>query len=152
MILTVDTTSGSPPYEQIRSQVTKMIASGVLAPGDRLPTIAQLSADLGLANGTVARAYRELEGDRLIVSHRRRGSFVAETASRQPVTEVRDELDAAIERYNDTIDNPLMTRWTQYDVTRSLSQSEVVSSDPARIVSGGAMSLGMVALTPPAVT
>ena len=49
MILTVDTTSGSPPYEQIRSQVTKMIASGVLAPGDRLPTIAQLSADLGLA-------------------------------------------------------------------------------------------------------
>lgn len=99
MILTVDTTSGSPPYEQIRSQVTKMIASGVLAPGDRLPTIAQLSADLGLANGTVARAYRELEGDRLIVSHRRRGSFVAETASRQPVTDVRDELDAAIERF-----------------------------------------------------
>lgn len=99
MILTVDTTSGSPPYEQIRSQVTKMIASGVLAPGDRLPTIAQLSADLGLANGTVARAYRELEGDRLIVSHRRRGSFVAETAGRQPVTEVRDELDAAIERF-----------------------------------------------------
>lgn len=64
------------------------------------------------------------------------------TATWEATTEARYKaLDAAIERYNDTIDNPLMTRWTQYDVTRSLSQSEVVSSDPARIVSGGAMNI-----------
>lgn len=100
MIISVDTTSGSPPYEQIRAQITTMVASGVLHPGDRLPTIAQLSADLGLANGTVARAYRELERDRIIVSYRRRGSFVAETAPPATATaDVQGELDAAIERF-----------------------------------------------------
>lgn len=99
MILTVDTNSGSPPYEQIRTQITRMIASGVLQPGDRLPTIAQLAADLQLANGTVARSYRELESDGLIVSYRRRGSFVAESPTPQPLDEVGAQLDAAVERF-----------------------------------------------------
>lgn len=99
MILSVDTASGAPPYEQIRTQVTTMVASGVLRAGDRLPTIAQLAGDLGLANGTVARAYRELERDGLIVSYRRRGSFVADAASRQESAAVQGELDAAIERF-----------------------------------------------------
>jgi GntR family transcriptional regulator len=61
MILSVDLESALPPYEQIRAQLMAMAASGVLPPGTRLPTIRQLSADLGLAPGTVSRAYRELD-------------------------------------------------------------------------------------------
>ena len=76
MILEIDTASATPPYEQIREQVTTMAATGVLPVGTRLPTIRQLAADLGLAAGTVARAYRELEVAGVIESHRRHGSFV----------------------------------------------------------------------------
>ena len=61
VIITVDTASGVPPYEQIRDQVSRMIASGVLPPGTRLPTIQQLANDLQLAPGT-GRA--ELQGAR----------------------------------------------------------------------------------------
>jgi GntR family transcriptional regulator len=78
MILNVNPTSAVPPYEQIRSQVATMVASGVLPVGARLPTIRQLSSDLGLAGGTVARAYRELEADGVIATRGRHGSYVAD--------------------------------------------------------------------------
>jgi GntR family transcriptional regulator len=83
MIVRLDPSSPVPPYEQIRGQVSRMIASGVLLDGQRLPTIRQLASDLDLAGGTVARAYRELERDGLIVTRGRHGTFVA--APRKPV-------------------------------------------------------------------
>jgi GntR family transcriptional regulator len=77
VILHVDPSSPVPPYEQIRSQIAAMIAVGALSNGHRLPTIRQLAADLDLAGGTVARAYRELEQAGLITSRGRRGTTVA---------------------------------------------------------------------------
>jgi GntR family transcriptional regulator len=77
MMLHVDTSSPVPPYEQMRSQIEGLIESGALATGTRLPTIRQLAHDLGLAPGTVARVYRELEEGRLIVTRGRRGTFIA---------------------------------------------------------------------------
>lgn len=71
----LDTESLIPPYEQLRSQIATLIASGALRPEDRLPAIRQLAADLGIASGTVARAYRELETLGLVRA-RRRGTFV----------------------------------------------------------------------------
>nr|MDT0660744.1 GntR family transcriptional regulator [Micromonospora sp. DSM 115978] len=76
MKITVDLRSAIPPYEQVRSQIEHLIAIGVLAAGLRLPAIRQLAADLGIATGTVARAYRELETQGLVQS-RRRGTFVS---------------------------------------------------------------------------
>lgn len=76
VILRLDLHAALPPYEQLRSQIAEMIASGVLADGSRLPTIRQLAADLGVADGTVARAYRELERDGWIEARRRHGSYV----------------------------------------------------------------------------
>jgi GntR family transcriptional regulator len=78
VILRVDPASAVPPYEQIRSQLTSMIEGGALRAGRRLPTIRQLAADLGLAGGTVARAYRELELAGLLESRGRHGSFVSD--------------------------------------------------------------------------
>ncbi|WP_031166921.1 GntR family transcriptional regulator [Streptomyces durhamensis] len=73
----VDTASPVPPYEQIRAQLAALINSGRLAEGERLPTVRQLAADLGLAAGTVARAYRELEAASLIRTRRGAGTRVA---------------------------------------------------------------------------
>ncbi len=76
MILQIDPDSHVPPYEQIRSQIATMAASGVLSAGSRLPAIRQLATDLGLAGGTVARAYRELEQQGVIATHGRHGTYV----------------------------------------------------------------------------
>lgn len=67
-----------PPYEQLRAQIATLAASGVLRGGDRIPTIRQLAGDLGLAAGTVARAYTELEVSGVLATHGRRGTFVVE--------------------------------------------------------------------------
>ena len=68
---------GSPPYLQVRERIESMIASGELPVGTRLPPVRQLAADLDLANGTVARAYRELEEAGWVITEGRRGTFVA---------------------------------------------------------------------------
>jgi GntR family transcriptional regulator len=73
----VDTTSPVPPYEQIRAQLAALISTGRLPEDERLPTVRQLAADLGLATGTVARAYRELEAASLIRTRRGAGTRVA---------------------------------------------------------------------------
>lgn len=76
MILDVDPQSPVPPYEQLRAQVTGLVTTGGLPPGARLPSIRQLAGDLGLAPGTVARAYRELEAAGVVVTRGRHGTQV----------------------------------------------------------------------------
>src|SRR6478609_7002815 len=73
----VDTGSQVPPYAQIRAQLGALILTGRLVEGDRLPTVRQLATDLGLAPGTVARAYRELEESGVVTTRRRAGTVVA---------------------------------------------------------------------------
>jgi len=73
----VDTSSPVPPYEQIRARLAALITTGRLPEGERLPTVRQLAADLGLSAGTVARAYRELEAAALIRTRRGAGTRVA---------------------------------------------------------------------------
>ncbi|WP_136520551.1 MULTISPECIES: GntR family transcriptional regulator [Cellulomonas] len=75
--LEVDLDSGVPVYEQVRAQVVAHVAAGRLRPGDRLPTIRALATDLGVAPGTVARAFRELEAGGVVVTRRRAGTLVA---------------------------------------------------------------------------
>lgn len=84
MNIRVDTTSPVPPYEQIRAQLAALITTGRLPENERLPTVRQLAADLGLAIGTVARAYRELEAASLIHTRRGAGTRVAPPPAHTP--------------------------------------------------------------------
>jgi GntR family transcriptional regulator len=77
VIVEVDPASAVPPYEQVRQGVTALVLGGALQPGARLPSIRQLADDLGLAGGTVARAYRELETDGIVTTRGRHGTVVA---------------------------------------------------------------------------
>lgn len=95
MILKVDPASPLPPYEQIRSQITTMIATEVLPDGARLPSIRQLASDLGLAGGTVARAYRELEAEGAIETRGRHGTFVSRRRLKLKTAESSGRLSEA---------------------------------------------------------
>jgi DNA-binding transcriptional regulator YhcF (GntR family) len=97
MILSVDASRALPVYEQVREQIRRMVAAGTLPPGVRLPTIRQLAADLGLAKGTIERAYELLEGDAVIERHGRNGTFVSAAASWSR-SEVTAGLDTAAEQ------------------------------------------------------
>lgn len=75
-MIIIDPAAKAPPYEQITSQIRAALASGELSPGDRLPTVRELAADLSLAPNTVARAFRDLERTGFIETRGRKGSFV----------------------------------------------------------------------------
>ncbi|MGW2249829.1 GntR family transcriptional regulator [Kitasatospora sp. NPDC001660] len=79
MQLSVDPSCATPPYEQIRAQIAERARSGELPTGLRLPTVRALAEELGLAAGTVARAYKELEADGVVETHGRRGTLIAAT-------------------------------------------------------------------------
>jgi DNA-binding transcriptional regulator YhcF (GntR family) len=76
-VITVDASAAEPPFEQVKRQIAAQVASGALQPGDKLPTVRRLAADLGLAPNTVARSYRELESVGVIDTRGRSGTFVS---------------------------------------------------------------------------
>ncbi len=96
MIIAVDPSLPLPAYEQIREQIVRMVASGVLPVGARLPTIRQLAADLGLAKGTVARTYELLESESVIETRGRSGTYVS-TPPVLPAAERLAALDHLVE-------------------------------------------------------
>ena len=77
MQFAIDPKSGVPFYRQIIEQAKFAIASGELAPGDRLPTVRQLAVDLSINPNTVIRAYRELEIEGVLDTQQGSGTFVS---------------------------------------------------------------------------
>jgi len=74
--LVVNVNAAVPVYEQLRAQIAGHIGVGSLTPGDRLPTVRGLAAELGIAVNTVGRAYAELEAAGLVTTGRRAGTVV----------------------------------------------------------------------------
>ncbi|MFW6187010.1 MAG: GntR family transcriptional regulator [Actinomycetota bacterium] len=74
--LSVDPADPRPPYEQLKQGVLGGRADGSLPAGTRLPPVRRLAEALGLAAGTVAKAYRELEAAGVVETRGRQGSFV----------------------------------------------------------------------------
>ncbi len=73
-----------PLYLAIARAVAIDVASGRLKPGDRLPPQRALAGTLGVALGTVTRAYAEAERRGLVTGHGRRGTVVTAGAARKP--------------------------------------------------------------------
>ncbi len=89
----LDLKSGVPFYRQIIDQVKSSIATGSLEPGDRLPTVRQLSVDLSINPNTVSRAYTELELTGLVETQMGSGTFVGRQKVEQDDVERRRILE-----------------------------------------------------------
>ena len=77
----IDLTSHTPVYLEIMGQVKRAIATGELKPGDQLPTVRQLAADLRVNFNTVARAYRLLDEEGIISTQHGRGTYILDRLS-----------------------------------------------------------------------
>ena len=78
----------APAADQIRDQIRGLIAAGTLAAGERIPSVRQLAKDLGVAPGTVAKAYKALESEGHLRTHTGGGTRVSATASTTPLAVV----------------------------------------------------------------
>lgn len=127
----LDLGSGVPPYEQIRLQVLAHVSAGHLRAGDRLPTIRALAADLGVATGTVARAFRELEQSGVVATRRRTGTVVAAgTRAADTTTQEAAEQFVAIARASGLGDDEVL------DLVRGALLAPRAGAAPAPSVRG----------------
>lgn len=80
----IDNSSRTPIYEQIKTQILELVSSGALKPGDKLPSLRYLSASMNLNINTIKKVFAELEADNVIISVLGSGSYIADTAIRNP--------------------------------------------------------------------
>lgn len=73
----LDARSSVPTYVQLQQQVKHAMKTGVLRPGDQLPSAREVVLSLSINPNTVLKAYRELERDGLIEVRQGQGTFVA---------------------------------------------------------------------------
>ena len=100
LTLKLDFRSGDPIYEQLVAQIKHMIATGTLRPGDQLPTVRQVAADLRVNFNTVARAYRILDEAGIISTQHGRGTYILEPPSPDATEKLRHEdLARLTDRY-----------------------------------------------------
>ena len=77
MQIRIDNASNRPVYRQIIDQIKRDIALGRLIKDEKLPTVRQLAAQLAINPNTIAKAYRQLEGEGIIVTRPGSGAFIA---------------------------------------------------------------------------
>jgi GntR family transcriptional regulator len=91
-VFRLDPHSGVPVYRQLMDQITGGMASGALAPGEQLPTVRQMAADLAINPNTVARAWRELEIRGLLETQQGTGTFIGRPKAGRDEVERRRQL------------------------------------------------------------
>ena len=80
-MITINYRDPRPIYEQIQTELCRLMLTGVLPPGSKLPSVRELAGQLAINPNTIQRAYRELEADGYILSVAGKGSFVAQAGN-----------------------------------------------------------------------
>lgn len=76
-MITINARDPRPLYMQIKEGLCRLILTGAMREGERLPSVRELAGQLAINPNTIQRAYRELESEGFIYSISGRGSFVA---------------------------------------------------------------------------
>ena len=80
-MFTIDSQSRTPVFEQIVRQTEEFVRSGLLKPGDKLPSIRELTSMIGINPNTIQKAYNELDRRGITVSVTGKGCFVSKDIS-----------------------------------------------------------------------
>jgi len=108
----LDPKTGAPYYRQIIDQIKFGIAGGKLKTGEQLPTVRALAVELKVNLNTVAKAYRELEIQKILETQQGTGTFVSQMKFQIPqreknekLREICDEFSSIAFSYGFTVDD-----------------------------------------------
>lgn len=91
-----DADSNVPLWVQLRKRIVFLIASGYFKPGDQLPKIRELAAEISINFNTVNKAYLSLQSDGYLKSVRGTGVFVSDAAMK-PIQEASNGVEALLD-------------------------------------------------------
>ena len=108
----LDYRDSRPIYEQVRDGLRRLMVTGVLQSGDKLPSVRQLATELAINPNTIQRAYGELENEGYVYSVNGRGTFVAEAEQQNALR--RQEVVAQLQPLLEELKNLGLNReeWT----------------------------------------
>jgi GntR family transcriptional regulator len=96
LLINLDLESEEPIYSQLKHQIITGIAKGLLLPGDGLPSVRSLAADIGINLHTVNKAYQQLKQEGFILIHRQKGVVVNPDGVQQANEEYRSKLQKTL--------------------------------------------------------
>jgi GntR family transcriptional regulator len=127
LFLQIDFRSGLPIYTQIVNQIQTQLVSGLLKPGDQLPTVRALAEELQVNFNTVARAYRLLDEARIISTQQGRGTYITEIPPPNVTEKLRREsLDALTHRF---LSEAMRLEFTKVEINQSIDDQLKVWKD-----------------------
>lgn len=98
-MVTINYRDGRPIYEQVKDDLRRLVVTGAMQPGEKLPSVRELAVSLAINPNTIQRAYRELETEGYICSVAGRGSYVCAQIPDDPARQVAllQQFDAAVQ-------------------------------------------------------
>lgn len=100
MLPRIDPTKSDPIYAQLMGEIKYFVATGMAAAGEALPSVREMAVKLRINPNTVARAYRELEREGVVVTMRGKGVFISDAPrvadKKQALAEIKRALDSIL--------------------------------------------------------
>lgn len=115
----LDYRSKKPLYEQIIEQIKLLVIKGHLTPGDSIPSVRKMAQTLDITPSTVAKAYQELERQKVIETIRAKGTFITTMPSVEPNME---ELEKIRKRIQSEIIELKRTGYSEADVVNLVKE------------------------------
>ena len=81
MFIQINPSSSTPIYVQIMEQIKYAIASGVAKEGEQLLSVRELARQLRVNPNTISKAYRDLEREKYLTTHKGKGVYIAPSNS-----------------------------------------------------------------------
>lgn len=96
-MIELDYHSKKPIYEQIIEEIKLLVIKGYLSPGDSIPSVRKMAQTLNITPSTVAKAYQELERQKVIETIRAKGTFISSTPDMAPDQEALEKIRRKIQ-------------------------------------------------------
>lgn len=109
MNINIDFATRTPIYEQIISEIERLITLEVLKPNEQIPSIRQLASTLGINPNTVKKAYDILENKGIIISKSTKGSFISENIKKAKEAKIKS-IVAVIQEQIKELENYGLTK------------------------------------------
>ncbi|MBQ5346951.1 MAG: GntR family transcriptional regulator [Ruminococcus sp.] len=114
----LDLSSRTPIYEQLYNNVVRLISSGALKAGDKLPPVRALACDLSVNPNTVSKAYKLLEQDGYIYSNVGKGSFIADN-----LNSLEAQKQLALEKLGDALSSAVKLGLTREEIQNAVNSA-----------------------------
>jgi GntR family transcriptional regulator len=134
MDIQIDFESGVPIYMQLVDRIKQMVGSGQLQPGQQLPTMRQLAADLRINYNTVGRAYLILDQEGVISTQQGRGTYITSRLNEEQIQKLRmDKLHSII---GEAIRDALVLGYSRQEIERIVEEQLAKRREPQNYEGG----------------